>query len=379
VSRFDLLAKRAVRLLRTARWLPHLKRRAWILEGAEQASGEPLAVLCAAGDQTRGYLAQLLFREGVRESDLGSLWLWDLASARRARKRGCSLVALQVEPFLRNFLEEHDWFFVPLWVVGTIALPIPAKALKHKSIRSDLQALHNAGLQSRVTKDPECFDDFYHEMYVPHVTKAHASSVYVTPYDEMRARLDDSELILVHDEVRDVAGMMILYEDARPRLWSAGVRDGDRRYLMQGALAALYHFSFQHLTARNFGSANTGLSRAFLEDGVLRYKRKWGQRLEGTSAARIALKVVSDTPASRSCLQSNPFVFERSGALYGAVFLPDRDAVTADDVHHLRRQYWHDGLAKLILFSPIPRNPSDELPGLEMPPDVALESYRYSG
>jgi hypothetical protein len=376
VRRFDFLAKRAVRLLRTVRWLPHLRRHAWLLEGAEASSGKPLSVLCAAGDQTRGYLAKLLFREGVRESDLGSLWLWDLASSRRARKRGCSLVAIQVEPFLREFLEEDDWFFIPLWVVGTVELPITAQTLKRKTIRSDLQAIQNAGLRSRVTKDPGCFDDFYHQMYVPHVTKAHASSVYITPYEEMRARLADSELVLVHDEERDVAGMLVLYEDARPRLWSAGVRDGDRRYLKQGALAAVYHFSLRHLAARNFGSASMGLSRAFLEDGVLRYKRKWGQRLEGTAAAKIALKVVADTPASRACLQSNPFVFERSGTLYGAVFLPDQDAVTADTAHRLRRQYWHDGLAKLILFSP---RVGDGLPELEMPPDVALESYRYRG
>jgi hypothetical protein len=373
VSQLGFLAERAVRLLKTARWLPHLRRRAWLLEGTEKSSGEPLSVLCAAGDQTRGYLTQLLFREGVRESDLGSLWLWELASSRRARKRGCSLVVIQVEPFLRKLLEEDDWFFIPLWVVGTVALPIPAKALKHKAIRSDLQAIEHAGLQSRVTRELELFDDFYHAMYVPHVTKAHAASVYVTPYDEMRARLPDSELVLVHDEERDVAGMLVLYEEARPRLWSAGVRDGDRRYLKQGALSAVYHYSLQHLAGKQFSSASLGLSRAFLNDGVLRYKRKWGQTLAGTAAARIALKVVADTPASRACLQSNPFVFETSGTLYGAVFLAHQDAVTADDVNRLRKQYWHDGLSKLILFSP---RAGEERLRIDMPADVALEAYR---
>jgi hypothetical protein len=358
-------------LLRAVSSRPKLRRNAWRLEGTEASSGKPLSVLCAASGQTRHYLAQLLFGEDVREIDLGPLWLWNLYRAGWARKQGYAFIAIQADPALRRFLKEDAWFFIPLWLIGTVALPIPDALLKRGSIRSELRAIRKGGLQGRVTREPACFDDFYHNMYVPHVTRAHGSSVYVSPYDTMRARLADSDLVLIHDGERDIAGMMVLYEQDRPRLWSAGVRDGDRDYLQKGALAAVYHFCFQYLAAKHFSSVSLGLSRAFLNDGILRYKHKWAQRLVGTVPDRIAWKVIAETPASKSFLQNNPFIFEKSGKLYGAVFLADQDPVTTDHAERLKKQYFHDGLATLILFGP---HPGDMPQGLELPTDVALES-----
>jgi hypothetical protein len=372
-QRFEFLVRPVVRLRRA---VGSLRRNVWRLEGREASSGQPLSVLCAAGGQTRHYLTQLLFSEEAREVDLGRIWIWNLSRATWARKRGCPLIVIQADHSIRKVLKEDDWFFIPLWVIGTVALPITDTMLNQKSLRSDLQAIRKSGLRGRVTRDPQCFDDFYHNMYVPHVTRAHGSSVYVNPYDTMRAQLADSDLVLIHDGEKDIAGMMILYEADRARLWSAGVRGGDRRYLKQGALSALYYFSAQHLTEKHFSSVSMGLSRAFLNDGVLRYKRKWAQRLAGTVPARIALKVAAETPASRAFLQNNPFIFERSGKLYGAVFLSDRDAATTDSAARMKKQYFHDGLSKLVLFRP---HIGDAPHGLPLPRDVTVQSFRHLG
>jgi hypothetical protein len=373
-QRFDFLVRPFARLLSAVRSLRRPRRRVWLLEGREASSGEPLSVLCAARGQTRNYLTQLLFGEDAQEHEIGPVWLWNLSRAGWARKRGCALIVIEADPFIRELLKEDDWFFIPLWLIGTAALPIPDSLLKGKSLRSEVRAIRKGGLQGRVTREPESFDDFYHNMYVPHVTRAHGSSVYVNPYDTMRARLADSDLVLIHDGERDIAGMMIVYDEDRPRLWSVGVRDGDRDYLQRGALAAVYHFCFQYLAKRHFSSVSLGLSRAFLNDGILRYKKKWAQQLVGTAATRIALKLAAETPASKSFLQNNPFIFETMGKLYGAVFLADDAPVTADTAARLKKQYFHDGLSKLILFSPYA---GDTPHGLELPTDVALEFRKW--
>ncbi len=367
------IPKRIVHLLRAVKRLPRLRLEAWRLDGEEASSGESLSVLCAAGNQTRNYLRDLLFREGVRETTLGRQWLWNLASARRAHRRGCSVIVIEAKPFVRELLDEEEWFFIPLWIVGTLALPIPEEISKRKSIRSDIAAVSKAGLQYRVSKEQACFDDFYHNMYVPYVTKAHGSSVYVTPHDEMWSRLARGELILLNDGNDDVAGLTILYEAPRPRLWTLGVRDGNPLESQRAALAALYPVCFQYLVANEHDSVNLGLSRAFLEDGVLRFKRKWGQKIVDTAKARIALKVVADTPASAALLRTNPFIFERAGRMSAAVFLPEQRELTADDVKRLRKQYLHDGLSKLFLFAP---EGTEQRRGCELPPDVVIETRR---
>ena len=348
------------------------RREVWRFDGEEASSGQPLAVLCAAGDQTRSYLRDLLFREGVRETVLGRQWIWNIARGGPARGRGCSVIVIEANPFVRDFLDEEDWFFVPLWVGGTLALPIPEDVSKHKSIRSDLAAMSKAGLRYRVSKERACFDDFYHNMYVPHVTKAHGSSVHITPYDEMLARVSHGDLILLNDGNQDVAGLTILYEEPRPRLWTLGVRDGTSLQSQQGALAALYPVCFEHLATKQHDSVNLGLSRAFLDDGVLRFKRKWGQKIVAAANARIALKVVADTPASVALLRANPFIFERSGRMCAAVFLPAQHEATADDVMRLRKRYHHDGVSTLVLFAP---EWTARQRAIALPPDVELRQF----
>jgi hypothetical protein len=134
----------------------------------------------------------------------------------------------------------------------------------------------------------------------------------------------------------------------------------------------LYYFAVRYLAEKRFLSVSLGLSRAFLNDGVLRYKRKWGQKLVATAPDRIALKIVADTPASRSLLENNPFIFEESGELCGAVFLADGGRVTAESAKRLKRQYAHDGLSKLILFRP---HSGDSPPGLDLPTDVLIRPW----
>lgn len=333
--------------------------------------GAPLSVVCAASKQTTSYLTGLLFKEGFRTRELGSVRLRTLSSSRWLEEVGCAIALIQTDPFVRRFFEQDDWLFIPLWISGTATLPIADEMMKGKSIRSDVRVIRKAGLRARVTRDPERFDDFYYNMYVPHVTRAHGPSVYVNPYDTMKARLADSDLVMIHDGERDIAGMMIVYDEERPRLWSMGIRDGDRRYLKVGALTALYHFSCHYLVEKKFSSVSLGLSRAFLNDGVLRYKRKWAQRLADTASDRIAMKIVERTPAAMSFLQNNPFIFERSGQLYGGVFPPENDPLTPDDVLRLRERYFHDGLSSLILFT---SHSDDTRHDPELPADVTLRS-----
>ena len=76
-----------------------------------------------------------------------------------------------------------------------------------------------------------------------------------------------------------------------------------------------------------------GLSRAFLNDGTLRYKKKWGMKLRVFRKYTYALRMLRDTLPSRSFFQHNPFFCLSGGALYEAFFLhgkgmPDQVAST---------------------------------------------------
>ena len=127
----------------------------------------------------------------------------------------------------------------------------------------------------------------------------------------------------------------MVHEDNHSHLWLLGVRDGDREYLKVGAVAALYYLSLERVAARGSERADLGWSRAFLNDGPLRYKRKLAQRITETSERTIVIKPVSFTPATRSFLRNNPFISETAEGLCGVIFRDSETPLTEEEVSQL--------------------------------------------
>jgi len=59
----------------------------------------------------------------------------------------------------------------------------------------------------------------------------------------------------------------------------AGVRGGNREYVQAGAVAALYEFALRHAEEKGCRKVKFYRSRAFLQDGALRFKRTLSQEL----------------------------------------------------------------------------------------------------
>ncbi len=100
-----------------------------------------------------------------------------------------------------------------------------------------------------------------------------------------------------------------------------GVLDGNRELVDAGVLAATYEFSLQHLEKNGFRSVSLGQTQAFLNDGVLQFKRRFGHTISGTTEHKYVARILSDTPAARAFLKSNPLIFQLSDGLRGAVFV----------------------------------------------------------
>ena len=328
-----------------------LRLELWIATGNERTSRMPLSIMYAANDDTnRNYLLGLVFGASFRESGLGRTWLWQIPKVVADRGQDCSLMIVQVRTSHRKLLGSRNWFFIPNWVFGQVDIPRDPTVTKDSSLKSDLRRIRKNSLQFEVTQDPQHFDDFYYNMYVPHINKAHGSSAYINSYKYMKGEFHNCDLLLVTKQGKRIAGVLIAYDKTGARLWSLGIRDSNPEYIKDGAVGALFYFSLCYLRERGFTKVNFGQSRAFLSDGVLQYKKKWSQRIVGTSRQGFALKVLSYTGAAKAFLQENPFIFESQGILNGAVFVDVDKPLSSKDFKKVDKKYFHSGLAKIIMY-----------------------------
>jgi hypothetical protein len=276
--------------------------------------------------------------------------MWNIPKVIEEKGQSCSLVVAQIHESLRNLLRPSKWFYIPLAVSGEVDIPIDPSVMKKHTVKTDLRKIRDHSLGFEVAQDPQQFNDFYHNMYVPYITKAHGASAFIVPYERMRAELKNCDLLLITKQEERIAGSLIVYEKTGPRFWLPGIRDANRDYLKAGARGALYHYSFLYLKEKGFTKVKPGRSKAFLLDGVLQYKRKWSQRIVGTSSYVYALKVLSYTDGAKAFLQQNPFIFENGGILNGAVFLDEEKALTPKNFKKIDKQFFHAGLSKLYIY-----------------------------
>lgn len=333
-------------------WCPKTTLRK--VEGVEQTGRLPLSILFGATGLRKNFFLGLTFGDSAREQEPARVDLHKIFHARPDAGNDGSLLVVESNKFQHALLNADNWFFIPTWVSGEIDLPVADKFLNDKSVKSDLLKIHKQGFEYEITRDEKRLADFYHNMHVPYISKIHGSAAYIDSYEEKRKAFRNCDLLLVSRQGRrdrPVAGSLIIYERAGPRLWSLGIRDGDLQHVRDGVIPALYHFPFQYLLAKGVSRIRTGNSRAFLNDGVLRFKRKMSQTITGSSLDGFALKILSYTPATKAFLLNNPFIFASGGILRGAVFTDSNELLSPEKVQQLAKDYLHPGLSGLVIYS----------------------------
>ncbi len=353
-----------------------LRPEVWMVAGKEKGSHLPLSIcLYATTKEYRSYLLELIFGSSFHARYLGRTWLWKVFKTIPKAAAGCSMVFAEVDQSHLKVLGARGGIVIPAWVSGEVNLPRGPKVMRSKSLQFVLRKIRRHGLEFEISRDPQRFADFYHNMYLPTIKGAHGDSAFFVTKQDMKAELDNGELLLVKKQGEYISGQLIAYDGAGPFLRWLGVRDGNQDYLHEGAVAASYEFSLRRAEEKGYKKLSLGRSRAFLQDGVLRFKRKLPQTIVGTSSRKFLVQALSDTNSTRAFLQNTPFIFERFGELHGAVFVDSDTPPTPQALREIHKQYFHAGLSKLVVYCLSPRGTSSQN-GIEpeVSPDRALDT-----
>ncbi len=143
---------------------------------------------------------------------------------------------------------------------------------------------------------------------------------------------------------------MVAYTKNEARVWSLGVKDSNSDYIKDGAIGAIYYFSLLHLKEKGYKKVNFGASRAFLKDGVLWYKKKWGQIIVCTHGIDFLIKPLSKTAAVKGFFLNNPFIYVHKNRLNSAVFVEAAQSFSEKDFQKFYKDYYLNGISKLFIY-----------------------------
>jgi hypothetical protein len=361
----------ALRLAEPLFWIKRRVRPRWIeieqLTGAEATTGEPLRIFCRQNEVTRHHFLKLMFATPPEPVNLGSHQMLKLFRTFGRSDAPADLAIISATEGQHNWLDDGRWFSIPCWVRGHAPLPPGEAVRRHDSVKTTLRLIRRHGYETVATKDEKLLQEYFDRMYVPYTRATFGEGASLHSLQAAKDLCLDLELVLLQKKSNPgeyLGGFLVLYEPTAPRFWSLGVLNGDRELVREGVLAALYYLSFQYLADKGFTQINLGGSRPFFNDGILRYKRRYQQRITHWNWEGTELKIARLTPAVKSFLRQNPFIFRSKGKVYGAVFA---DApMTSEKIRELHQQCFHEGLGRLIIWvfaaeeaTPLPAPPPE--------------------
>jgi hypothetical protein len=177
-----------------------------------------------------------------------------------------------MHPFFARFFS--GGIFTVRWVRQEISLDAPFEKLftDRERKREQKKAL---AFPCETSRDPADLQVFYDTMYLPFL-RTHHQHPTILEFDYLLNNYlkKNGELLLIKKEDQVIAGGLCNLAGETYHLGTLGLKD--ESYTNEGAIAALYYYGIKLAYERGAKFVDLGLSRPFLSDGVVIYKRKWG-------------------------------------------------------------------------------------------------------
>lgn len=296
----------------------------------------------------KNYISELAFGSNKSESYLGKLYLWHILFLIIFNKKKCSLIVIEGNNLHQFIFVKKDSFFIPVWIKGIVDIPLVAT---NRSLKEDMRVIRKNQLDFMVTTDLDHIYDFYHNMYLPSIRVRHEERAFEIDFSSIQKEVEncDCKLLLVTQENKTISGVLLV-DGNIPRLWVSGVRDANPIFWKCGAIGATYYFASLYWAERGYKQMNLGLTRGFLNDGVLQYKKKLNFVITGHDPNGFIIKPLNISSGLVAFLIGNPFVYLNDNKLISAVFMK-KDKKSLNKVSEERqKKYDIKGLNGLNIF-----------------------------
>jgi hypothetical protein len=200
-------------------------------------------------------------------------WAW---RPRALKALGASLVVVDVHPWLGAVYLREGWRLVPesvRWQGDVERLPPPRPA---ETLRSDMRKVERYGYRLEEAGEDADWAEFIEQMAFPYARARFGERVWFPSRRMLRTFRNRGRLLFVnHGDVRAAGGCVVSTPSC---LWLSliGTKNGDERWVREGALSAVYFLTFDWARQQGYRRLDVGTTRPFANDGVARYKAKLG-------------------------------------------------------------------------------------------------------
>ncbi len=327
-----------------------------ILRGPTRHSERSGTVVVAGHQPWADYLPRRFFACAPQREVVGAVPVWALPSFIKRLAVDADITVARVDRVSAR-LFFGDGFLVVTESIGcrlTLPVDLDKLARVNHGVKYDFRTLRRECLTAEVShKEADC-ELFHSTMHVPFVRNRYGDFAVIHNLHQLRRSFRHGVLIWVRRANQRIAGG--LYEQRRNVLRSValGTSEGDLALMKVGALAALHIFAIGYAQDRGCTSIDLGGTPPILNDGLLRFKKKWGSQLIDEPQTPYDYLVRWEQPNEQvfNFLADTPLICRNDRGLMGLTALKPKNVTTADQVSTIHRSLWMPGLHEIAILTP---------------------------
>ena len=346
------------------------------LTGAEKHTGAPLSAFYFGSGRSFEHLLDKLYASYSVSRSEENHPMWRAARWLKSPRTPVDLVFADLPWPYYHLLAGSQFVHVPGWLVQKIPLPGTWQEVVgnfRKNTRStDLRKIRKFGLTFRLTTEQAEVERFHDAMYLPYVEGRFGNLAIIDSRDEIVGVGTSGGLLQVLQQDR-VVGAVVLFRSRKTLhfLWF-GLPQGPDAALLDAALSGLYYFTIQHAYALGCDEVNLSYTAPLLNDGIYRYKRKWGAVAHNDwPFGEILVRPLNLRGPVESFLVNQPLVVVERDGLVGKVLLAHA-GVSPNDVTDIIERYASQGIRCIKIFSTRPLGPDVQQHDYGEPASVQL-------
>ena len=241
---------------------------------------------------------------------------------------------------------------IPPWIKQRLQLPVDwhhfIASLPRKRRQELTRCLRKYEFKARVNDSDQAYERFYRELYSPHIAARHNEQAFIVDESEFYRDCAGTKLVeLLHEGQVIGANVVRVSGNCLYILW-CGMSDLVNERNLKGATDALDYFSILYAACCDLSVVDLGRSRPRLNDGLLRYKAKWGAEIYLGRLRVAPIRIVPRNlrAATAALLANSAWIVRDKAVLEGRVFVND-GPLTEERIERLRKEFLHKGIRQI--------------------------------
>lgn len=225
-------------------------------------------------------------------------------------------IIIKTDIFYSGYFEKKGFIIIPEFVTLNLeTIESLENILSHfsKSAKEDIRKIKKQNYTYEITDDPKKLDMFYYKMYLPYIKWKHGKNAVCSNYFVIRQLFEsNNKLMLIKYKNEYVYGALFRVKNKKVIATYVGAIKEKNMLFKKGLGSASYYFLLLWAKENNIEKIDFGQTRAFLNDGVTRFKRKWGTAFEKIKTPIPNIYAIGTSTKSnliQNLKNNDPFVY----------------------------------------------------------------------